>query len=185
MRVVRSSIRTKDFPKTTPKVPRRRCIFFFISRINLNRAPTLCLLERNAAWHIVSLTAIHSSFLVPWAIERRQPLREGARRAGWIGCNIRLDRIPPDGEVPLIKDGAELPKAEVRRRFQRYLPLATLSNEQRGWAALTLKFVRDLAKPEFTLSEIYAKEGRSSSRIPAQPSCPREDQAAATGSSRS
>ena len=156
--------------KTFQKRPRRSLVdgaySSLISRINLNRAPTLCLLERNAAWHIVSLTAIHSSFLVPWAIERRQPLREGARRAGWIGCNIRLDRIPPDGEVPLIKDGAELPKAEVRRRFQRYLPLASLSNEQRGWAALTLKFVRDLAKPEFTLSEIYAKEAEFSAVYP-------------------
>jgi hypothetical protein len=52
-----------------------------------------------------------------------------------------LDRIPPDGEVSLIEDGSIVPKADVRRKFQRYVPLADLSASQRGWAALTLRSV--------------------------------------------
>jgi type II restriction enzyme len=90
-------------------------------------------------------------------IEKRPPLKAGARRTGWIGCNIRLDRIPRDGEVPLIADGRVLPMAEVRQRFQRFLPLGTLSKDQRGWATLALRVVRSLSKSRFTLHELYDK----------------------------
>src|SRR5579872_3182723 len=56
-----------------------------IDRINSGSAPTFCLLGRNASWKIDSLSAIHSSFITPWVVERRPPLGEHARRAGWIG----------------------------------------------------------------------------------------------------
>lgn len=148
--------------KTFQKRPRKSLVngayLALMARIKSSSAPTLCLLERSSSWEIRALTAIHSSFLVPWVIEQRLPLKAEARRAGWIGCNIRLDRIPSDGEVPLISNGSPLPKAEVRRRFQRYLPLSDLSNDQRGWATLTLRVVRGLSKIHFTLPEVYAKE---------------------------
>lgn len=129
-----------------------------MDRIASNHAPTLCLLQRDSLWNVHALTAIHSSFLLPWVIEKRPPLKAGARRAGWIGCNIRLDRIPLDGEVSLIEEGCVLPVAQVRQRFQRYLPLNTLSKDERGWAALTLRTVRSLSKTSFTLQELYAKK---------------------------
>lgn len=129
-----------------------------MDRIRSGCAPTLFLLHRDDLWNIRALTAIHSSFLVPWVIEKRPPLKAGARRAGWIGCNIRLDRIPPDGEVTLIANGAALPMAEVRRRFQRFLPLGRLSKDDRGWAALTLGVVRGLSKRNFALGDLYARE---------------------------
>jgi len=137
-----------------------------MARINSHRAPTLCLLERDDSWRIQSLTAIHYSFLVPWVVEKRPPLGEGARRAGWIGCNLRLDRIPPDGEVSLIESGSIVPKADVRRKFQRYVPLGDLSAGERGWAALTLKVARDLSKQAFNLSELYKKENEFASVYP-------------------
>jgi type II restriction enzyme len=129
-----------------------------IARINSSSAPTLCLLERNASWQVQSLTAIHSSFLTPWVIERRPPLAAHAKRAGWIGCNIRLDRIPPDGELAIIERGILHEKAGIRKRFQRFLPLADLSAEQRGWTTLTLAIIRKLGRQGFTLSELYDRE---------------------------
>ncbi len=129
-----------------------------ISRINAGLTPTLCLLERNEAWEISSLTAIHASFLTSWAVQPRPPLRASARRAGWVGCNIRLDRIPPDGEIALIANGVEQSKAEIRRKFRQFLPLSKLSAEQRGWTALTLNVIRNLANITFCLSDLYAKE---------------------------
>ena len=82
-----------------------------LARINSSTAPTLCLLERNQFWNISSLTAIHSSFLTESALEKRKPLSQHARRAGWVGCNIRLDRIPPDGEIAVIDGGVCHPKS--------------------------------------------------------------------------
>lgn len=156
--------------KSFQRRPRKSLVdgayFSLIKQIDSRRAPTLCLLERDELWHIQTMTAIHSSFLVPWVIEQRPPLKDGAKRAGWIGCNIRLDRIPPDGEISVIANGLALSKTDVRQRFQRYLPLSNLSKSRRGWAALTLKVIRSLSKPEFSLRDLYANESAFSAIYP-------------------
>jgi type II restriction enzyme len=121
-------------------------------------APTLCLLEHTDDWRIRSLTAFHSSFLVPNVVEKRPPLAPTARRAGWVGCNIRLDHIASDGEIAVVEDGVIQPVTEVRARFQRFLPLAGKSAEQRGWTLLTLRMVRGLQKQCFNLQDLYALE---------------------------
>jgi len=131
-----------------------------IGRIQSSSAPTLCLLERDDYWQIRSLTAIHSSFLTNWVIEKRKPLAESARRAGWVGCNIRLDRIPPDGEIGVIENGICQPKVEVRERFRRFLPLENLPADQRGWTTLTLSVIRSLGTSTFSLRDLYALEDR-------------------------
>ena len=138
-----------------------------MSRIQSNSAPTLCLLERNDGWQIRGLTAIHSSFITAWVVERRKPLGENARRAGWVGCNIRLDRIPPDGEIAVIDAGICRTKSEVRRQFKRFLPLADLSPDQRGWTTLTLTIIRNLGKPVFSLGDLYERERQFSVAYPA------------------
>jgi type II restriction enzyme len=137
-----------------------------MSRIKAGSTPTLCLLERNEEWAVRSLVAIHSSFLTPWVIEERRPLGPNARRAGWIGCNIRLDRIPADGEIAVVENGTAYPRQTLRQRFQRYLPLSSLSANERGWTILTLGIVRSLSKKTFTLSDVYAREHEFSNAYP-------------------
>jgi type II restriction enzyme len=137
-----------------------------MQRIEAGTTPTLCLLERNHCWEVQSLTAIHSSFLVPWVIEQRRPLSQGARRAGWIGCNIRLDRIPPDGEITVVGGGIPHPRSDVRRKFKRFLPLASLPAAQRGWTTLTLGVIRRLDRPRFSLGDLYVREGEFSAAYP-------------------
>ena len=129
-----------------------------ISRIMEGSAPTLLLLQRNPSWIVESLTAIHSVFLTPSVIEQRKPLGPTARRAGWIGCNIRLDRIGPDGEIPVIKHGQVRTRKDVRRQFRRFVPLANIAPTERGWTTLTLSIVRSLPTSSFALSDLYARE---------------------------
>jgi type II restriction enzyme len=129
-----------------------------MARVTSGTAPTLCLLEHTVEWQIRSLTALHSSFLVPDVIEKRPPLGPTARRAGWVGCNIRLNKIASDGEIAVVDDGIVQPISEVRKRFQRFLPLAKKSAEQRGWTLLTLRMVRGLRKNSFHLQDLYALE---------------------------
>jgi type II restriction enzyme len=126
--------------------------------VTSGEAPTLCLLEHTVEWQIRSLTAFHSSFLIPEVVEKRPPLAPTARRAGWVGCNIRLDHIASDGEIAVVDDGVVQSVAEVRKRFQRFLPLAGKSAEQRGWTLLTLRMVRGLKKNSFNLQDLYALE---------------------------
>jgi type II restriction enzyme len=148
----------KTFTRRPPKSLVDGAYASLMARIQSGSAPTLCLLERSESWQVRSLTAIHSSFLTAWVIEQRPPLGEHARRAGWIGCKIRLDLIPSDGELSVIGNGIVHEKAEVRRRFRRFLPLAALPMEQRGWTTLTLAIIRSLGVSSFFLAELYGRE---------------------------
>jgi len=134
--------------------------------VTSGKAPTLCLLEHTDEWQIRSLTALHSSFLIPEVVEKRPPLAPTARRAGWVGCNIRLDQIASDGEIAVVSSGIIQPVAEVRARFQRFLPLAGKSAEQRGWTLLTLRMVRALQKTSFNLQDLYAMENEFARAYP-------------------
>jgi type II restriction enzyme len=129
-----------------------------ISRIMNGSAPTLFLLQRSSAWTVESLVAIHSVFLTPSVIERRKPLSLAAVRAGWIGCNIRLDRIGPDGEIGIIENGEPRPREKVRARFRQFADLAKIGPLERGWTTLTLSIVRALAVDHFSLSDVYEHE---------------------------
>ena len=156
----------KTFTRRPPRSLVDGAYAALIARINASTAPTLCLLGRSESWQIQSLIAIHSSFLTSWVVERRPPLSQSARRAGWVGCNIRLDRIPPDGEIAIISDGICLPKSDVRSRFRRFLPLEDLPADQRGWTTLTLSIIRTLGRNRFELSDLYAREHQFAEAYP-------------------
>ncbi len=97
-------------------------------------------------------------------LEKRPPLAPTARRAGWVGCNILLDRIPSDARIPVVKENRPAPPSEVRRAYQRLKPLASLNLEKRGWTLDVLNVVRLLNKSQFDLAGIYAFE-QSLSRL--------------------
>ncbi len=105
-----------------------------------------------------NLLCIPDFALTESALERRKPLAPTARRAGWVGCNILLDRIPSDARIPIVQENRPAPPSEVRRAYQRLKPLASLKLENRGWTLDVLNAVRTLNKPQFDLAEIYAFE---------------------------
>lgn len=129
-----------------------------MSRILDGSVPTLVTLERNEAWEIQSLTAIHHLFLTPSVIEARKPLALTARRAGWVGCNIRLDMIPPDAKVSIVEEGRFNEPKLVREAFRRFEQFRVVEPRKRGWATLTLWAIRSLGKEVFTLDDLYGKE---------------------------
>lgn len=129
-----------------------------LSRIQGDSVPVLMLLERTEAWNIKSLTAIHPLFLTPEVIIKRNPLSSTARRAGWVGCNIRLDLIAQDAQIPVVEQGVPNEPTRVRERFQRFNPLKELGPSSRGWATLTLRVLRGLGRRPFSINEVYALE---------------------------
>src|SRR5271165_4899639 len=137
-----------------------------MGRIREGSAPTLFLLQRSDSWSIDAFTAIHSVFLTPAVIVDRRQIRPKARRAGWIGCNIRLDLIGPDGEVQIVERGRVHSPAEVRDHFRRFIPLSNLAPTERGWTTLTLSVIRGLSKRKFALRDLYEKEGLFSFSYP-------------------
>ena len=129
-----------------------------MSRIQSESVPTLMLLERSDDWQVQGLTAIHHLFLTAEVVEKRKPLSQAARRAGWIGCNIRLDLIVPDAKIQVIRDGQPADQGLVRESFRRFNRLRELPPKSRGWANLTLRIVRSLHASEFALSDVYGME---------------------------
>lgn len=129
-----------------------------MNRISAGEAPTLMLLQYTPDWCVRNLIALHSVFLTPVVVEARKPLSASARRAGWQGCNLRLDRIPVDGRISLVLDGIIHPRADVRRLFKQSERLGELKPESRGWTAIALNAVRKIGKREIRLDEVYAFE---------------------------
>jgi type II restriction enzyme len=129
-----------------------------LGRISEGSTPALMVLERDENWLITGLTAIHHLFITADVVEARRPLSVFARRAGWTGCNIRLDLIAPDAQVEVITRGKENNPRFVRTAFQRFNSLNQVEPKSRGWTTLTLKLIRDLKEPCFSLDRLYQRE---------------------------
>jgi type II restriction enzyme len=124
-----------------------------------NRLPHFLFLGYDKLSATVSdLILIPNFCLPPSAIEARNPLRSTARRAGWVGCNIILDLVPPEGRIPVVQAGGVVPKSSVRKNFRTVQPLADMSVKKRGWTLDVLTVLRSLNKREFTLNDAYSFE---------------------------
>lgn len=138
-----------------------------IRAIHENRTPNLVALHYDPQkWRVRNLFLIPRFAFSESAIECRKPLAPSARRAGWIGCNIRLDLLPPDVRIPLVVDGASCEAREARRMFARVRPLEKLQAKQRGWTLDVLAAIRSLGKDEFSLADAYSLEANLSKLHP-------------------
>jgi len=125
-----------------------------------DRTPNLYVLHYDLTqWAVRTVILIpHFAFALS-AIECRPPLAATARRAGWIGCNILLNKIPVDARIPIVEAGEARAATEVRNAYERLRPLENLKVEKRGWTLDVLNVVRSLNKKEFSLHEVYAHAG--------------------------
>lgn len=137
-----------------------------MARILNGSVPTLMLLERNDDWKIRSLTAIHHLFLTPNVVEQRKPLSPAARRAGWVGCNIRLDKIASDAQIEVVGSGRPSEPRLVRDAFRMFGALKSIDPKVRGWTTLTLQVIRSLERDAFMLKDLYEQEGRFAAAYP-------------------
>ncbi|NNN04741.1 MAG: restriction endonuclease [Elusimicrobia bacterium] len=104
------------------------------------------------------LILIPRHFISSSSIERRKPLASHARRAGWIGCYINLERVPDDGKITLIDSGKVATRRLVRERFGKTSDLSRLSFSARGWALDVLTMIRGMRKMRFSLADVYSYE---------------------------
>jgi len=104
---------------------------------------------------VQNLLFVPRFFFTESIIQKRKPLSEHARRAGWVGCNILLGEIPSDGKLWLVSNGLETRASDVRKQFERMRPLERLDAHLRGWTLNVLKIVRKIGRKEFSLSEAY------------------------------
>jgi type II restriction enzyme len=105
---------------------------------------------------VVNLFIVPKHFFVRDIIEERKPLAATARRAGWVGSNILLGKVPEIGKIHIVQNGIIRPKDAVLEEWQKTVFLRSESLEARGWLLDVMKCVESLGKRDFTLDEVYA-----------------------------
>ena len=75
----------------------------FLNAIREDRTPNLLLMRHAlATWEVRDLLLIPSFMFSESAVIKRPPLAPTARRAGWVGCNIALVRVPAEARIFLV-----------------------------------------------------------------------------------
>ncbi len=128
-----------------------------IERLQAINNPNFFLLNYTLRqFEIVNFFIIPKHFFVPGIIEKRKPLSAGARRAGWVGCNILLQNIPLSGRIFYIKNKKVENKKHVLGNWKKTLFLRESKRaESKGWILDIMNCIDSLNKKEFTLSEMY------------------------------
>jgi len=130
-----------------------------IDAIEGGRVPSFLFLNYTPdLWRVKDLFLIPRYFISSSAIERRRELGPSAERAGWQGCYILLDHLPPEARIYIVHEYEAIPSSDVRNRWRQYSFLKRESPSSRGWTADVLACVRKLGKGTFTLSDVYGFE---------------------------
>ena len=108
---------------------------------------------------ILDFFVIPKHFFIPDIIEKRKPLSNTARRAGWVGCNILLQSIPESGKIFLVRNNKIEPKEKVLTTWKKTLFLKEEKEvSAKGWLLDVMCCVDKIGKQEFALDEVYSFE---------------------------
>ncbi len=130
-----------------------------IKRITGNENPDfLFMCYSQNTMTVKDLIMIPKYFFVPEIIERRPPLANSARRAGWVGCNILIEKIPEQGKIEIVRDGQEEDREKILKKVHMSQGLKTDNLDVRGWLMDVLNCVNRVPSDVFTLEEMYVFE---------------------------
>lgn len=136
-------------------------------RLAANNNPSLFLLNYDLKeLRVTNFLVVPKHFFIRQIIEERKPLAATARRAGWVGSNICLDRVPAAGKIFIVREGLTQPKELVLSQWSKTLFLRDAALDARGWLIEVMKCVEMLGKQEFRLEDVYAFEARLSGIYP-------------------
>lgn len=130
-----------------------------IHRITHNNNPDLfCMRYETANYSVTDLIFVPKFFFTPGIIEKRKPLKETARRAGWTGCNILIGQIPKQAQIEIVSNGTVRPVDKIVEQVKKCDSIATQDLTARGWLLDVLQCVNTIKTQEFTLSDVYSFE---------------------------
>ncbi|MEA2935778.1 MAG: hypothetical protein QOD74_2424 [Variibacter sp.] len=116
---------------------------------------------------VTNLMIVPKHFFVREIIEERPPLALTARRAGWIGSNILLGRVPASGKIYLIENGQVRSRDLVLEEWRKTVFLRDERPELRGWLLEVMRCVESLNRSEFHLDDVYTFEAHLRALYPA------------------
>ncbi len=129
-----------------------------IERINSNQNPNFFFLTYSKDYSVNNFVLIPNHFFIPDIIQKRKPLSDTARRAGWTGCNIDISNVPESGKIFIVKNKEEIDKIKVVENYSRTKSIKTTNIESRGWIMDILNCVGRIPTDEFSLKEMYVFE---------------------------
>ena len=130
-----------------------------MARLQSDTKPSLMVMRYDKpSKQVRDLAVIPKQFFIPELIHKRKALSKTAKRAGWVGCDIRIERVPNFGTIKLITDRIARPKDEVVASWERTAGLRKKSFKQMGWVADVLRCVERIGQAEFTLGDVYKFE---------------------------
>ena len=131
-----------------------------LERLGSSNNPNFFLLSYDLrSLQVLDFLVIPKHFFVPEIIEERKPLAPTARRAGWVGCNIRLGSIPESGKIFFVRNKVVEPKGNVLSEWKKTLFLRDENNAaMKGWLLDVMRCVEKIKKTDFSLDDVYAFE---------------------------
>lgn len=130
-----------------------------IDRITSDNNPNFFFLTYDKSnWSVNNFIIIPKHCFISEIIEERKPLASTARRAGWVGCNIDLTKIPNSGRIYLVKNSEIILKEKVRAKWQRTEFLKSTKFSSKGWILDIMNCVDSIKKDSFSLKDIYQFE---------------------------
>src|SRR3989344_4808514 len=130
-----------------------------IERINSPTKPNFFFMGYLESLYINDFFVIPKHFFVSEIIEKRNPLKDTARRAGWIGSNILFSKIPKAGQIFYIENGKEISKKDVLEKWQKTVFLKQIKKANaKGWILDIMNCIDSLNRKEFSLQDIYNLE---------------------------
>ena len=138
-----------------------------IERITSCENPDLfCLSYSKQTYNVNDLIFIPKYFFTPDIIEKRKPLTDSAKRAGWTGCNILIGNVPEQGKIKIISNGVMVDKKIIVEQNRKVEKLSTSDISCRSWLLDTLNCMNKINKSTFSLSEMYYFEEELSLKHP-------------------
>ena len=108
------------------------------------------------ALRVTDFFVVPKHFFVPDIIEKRKPLADTAQRAGWVGCNILIDKVPKQGKISIVSNGQVCNADAVTEKLQKSGRLAFKNLDSRGWILDVLQCINAIPNQIFSLDEVYA-----------------------------
>ena len=128
-----------------------------ISRIESDANPNFLFLYYQGIQPVVQqCLLVPKYFITANQIVQRKPLSQTAQRAGWIGCTIKLQNIPLNGRIYIVKDGKPCLNDAVIRDVAHTRFLAEAKLAQRGWLLDTMLCIQRIKGQVFTLQDVYS-----------------------------
>ena len=127
-----------------------------IERLNSQMKPNFFFMGYLESLYVYNFFVVPKYFFIPEIIEERKPLKETARRAGWIGSNILFSKIPKAGQIFYVENGKEISKRDVLEKWQKTVFFKKIKKvDAKGWILDIMNCIDSLNKKEFSLQDVY------------------------------